>query len=434
VLTEPLIKTEGLFRVSARQQTVEILREAYDRGQKFIVWSEGDRHVSFPHFKEGHGDVSVDPEDLAIVDGYDVHTAAALIKLWYKELREPIFPQSSYQALDSYYGKPDTILDVAVLLGILDPGVEYSPVQEIARKILVTHLLPLLSLVSSYSETNKMTPSNLAVCFAPILLYGPDPLADVKIMAIIRRLLTAMIEHWATDLAPALGSTEAVFRQTLQLPEKPEDREDPLEEVLNPSSESNHQQISGITLLDNDNNVVSLSGADHLQHDNDGNKEGAGPTSPALPPRPQRAATVATASIASTSSIAETDITDHNTITAAVAAPTAAPIFRKPAPPLNTPPRYSSLQPSEQAAAALDRIFHNRRDRPTGTVEINDSPIEASGSGRGRASFDTLPLYEETSGPQSPESHSSPGQSAEADRSVSGMTIPRKPVAKGEKG
>jgi Rho GTPase-activating protein 1 len=36
------IKTSGIFRINARAQTVEILRESYDRGQKFIVWKENN--------------------------------------------------------------------------------------------------------------------------------------------------------------------------------------------------------------------------------------------------------------------------------------------------------------------------------------------------------------------------------------------------------
>ena len=395
VLIEPMIMTEGLFRVSARQQTVEVLREAYDRGQKYIVWSEGSSVLAYPHHKEGYGDVAIDPEDLDHIEGYDVHTAAALIKLWYKELREPLFPQSSYQALEKIYGDPQVSFDKTMLLRILDPGVEYSPLRETSRQILIRHLLPLLSYVSSLSETNKMNASNLAVCFAPSLLCGPDPLEDMKILPIIRRILTAMIEHWDEALAPALIYTQSTFTDTLKIPEKIEDREDPLEERrAGPES----YQESGITLMDNDNNRPSSSSSEDPS-DNDTIR-------PPLPPRPQRAVTITPAGIQLENSTVQ----------------------RKPAPPLHTPPRYSSLVPSEQATAALAGV-QRARTQPTGTVEVLDEEAENPGEREdvvppSRPSIDTLPVYEE----QSPQERAG-ARDENPDR---GMSIPRKPVGEGK--
>lgn len=40
VLASPLITTEGIFRIPPHSVLTDILREAYDRGQKFIVWKE----------------------------------------------------------------------------------------------------------------------------------------------------------------------------------------------------------------------------------------------------------------------------------------------------------------------------------------------------------------------------------------------------------
>ena len=396
LMTGSVATTEGLFRVSARQQTVEVLKEAYDRGQKYIVWCEGSTVLACSHHKEGYGDVAIDPEELSDRDGYDVHTAAALIKLWYKELREPIFPQSSYQALEKIYGDPQTTFGKTMLLRILDPGVEYSPLPELPREILKRHLLPLLSNVSSDSEGNKMTASNLAVCFAPILLCGPDPLEDMKILPIIRRLLTAMIEHWEADLAPALGYTHPIFTASLRTPREIEDREDPLDEAR-PIPDTN--QVSGITLLDNDNSRPSSSSS--------GDPSADDILRPPLPPRPRRAVTITAAGIQ----------VENSTI------------HRKPAPPLHTPPRYSSLVPSEQAMAALSGV-QRARTQPTGTVEVLDEEDESLDEREAsirpsRPSIDTLPAYEEHSAQQA-----AGGRDDEIiDRT---MSIPRKPVGEGK--
>ena len=81
VIIDPLIKTQGLFRINARAVEVGILKEAYDRAQKFIVWRDGATCQASPHSKVGLGLVWVD--ELEHTEGFGVHTAAGLIKQWY---------------------------------------------------------------------------------------------------------------------------------------------------------------------------------------------------------------------------------------------------------------------------------------------------------------------------------------------------------------
>ena len=270
VILDDNIKAEGIFRVNARAQTVEILREAYDRGQKFIVWKEGSKVLASGHYREGTGYVEV--EELDHIEGYELYVAASLIKLWYKELKEPIFPTSNYQALEKYYGDPDVPLEVHQLFTMLCVEDEWSPIgSKMSRQILKMHLLPLLSRVAAFQDQNQMSPDNLAVCFAPSLLCGLDPVEDLKMSHIVRRILVAMINHWESDLAPLIDTNLETFEDSLRMPQALEDREDPLEEAR--KKDLNTVQSVGITLLDND--------------DSDEETE----NQPALPPRP-RAATV----------------------------------------------------------------------------------------------------------------------------------------------
>ena len=437
ILLDSNIQTEGLFRVSARQQTVEVLREAYDRGQKFIIWHEGSTVLTFPHHQEGHGDVSISQTEAEQVEGYDVHTAAALIKLWYKELQEPIFPQSSYQALQKYFGDPQSPLEPSTLLQLLNPGVEYSILNESSRQILKLHLLPLLSLVTANAETNKMTPLNLSVCFAPILLCGPDPLEDVKILSIIRRLLAALIEHWSDSLAPALDTDTTRFLTLLQLPSSLSDREDPLDEPQSNPSSPHHESInpaqtSGITLLDNSNSTPQSPANDRRhRHTLSNSSSSTLPSSdsedesasrPPLPPRP-RAATLAISS-----PISATRSTPTFPTTTAVADNPSLALRRKPAPPLHTPPRYSTLisdhaprysaivsDPTAALARLSDpispdpsrRIPRSQTAGPTNTVEPDDDDdtdggvgvigakhAEATQNGEDAAGGEELPVYD----------------------------------------
>ena len=354
VILDDNIKAEGIFRVSARAQTVEILKEAYDRGQKFIVWKEGSTALASNHYREGIGHVRV--EELDHVEGYELHVAAGLIKLWYKELREPIFPQSNYQALEKYYGDPDVLLEVPQLFTMLIVDDEWSPIgSKTSRQILMMHLLPLLSRVAAFQDRNQMTPENLAVCFAPSLLCGPDPLEDLKMSDIVRRILVAMIMHWENDLAPLIITDSETLEDSLRMPEASEDREDPLEEAR--KKDLHAVQSVGITLLDNDNSDEDTE------------------TQPALPPRP-RAATVPEGRVEEPSplGIGLTNTTDpaqrdpSNGINslrrkpspldnallngmsridsgsfAEIDRPSAGPVRRKPAPALLPLPHYSSI-------------------------------------------------------------------------------------------
>lgn len=279
---------------------VNILAESYNRGQKFIVWRDGNSCLSHSHRKEGIGEVWVDEMDQ--IEGYDVHAAAGIIKQWYKELRDPVFPQICYTALERFYGslqnEADGPLTVQQLIDILSDNENWSPISKTAKKILTMHLLPLLSRVSDFQDWNQMTAYNLAVCFSPCLLRGPDPLEDVKVANIVRGILTAMIQHWKDDLAPLFDMSHMKFEDSLRLPDAVEDREDPVQEIAERRA-SVEDQTSGITLVDNEDSDEEVE------------------PKPPLPPRP---------------AVSPTD----------TALPSStAPVRRKPAPPTHQLPTYS---------------------------------------------------------------------------------------------
>ncbi|KAL8937801.1 MAG: hypothetical protein Q9211_003496 [Gyalolechia sp. 1 TL-2023] len=393
LLMDECVKTEGVFRVNAKAVMVEALREMYETGQQFVVWKERDTVLCFPHWREGEGDVGV--EELEEKDGFDVHAAAGLVKMWYGELRDPIFPQSCYQALEKFYGNKEAQLEPEQLLEMLRPDAEWTILGSTARRILRMHLLPLLSKVADFGDWNKMTASSLAVCFAPALLRGPDIEEDLKKMAILRRLLEAMITNWKDHLAPALETDYGKFEDGLRLPEAISDREDPLQEDDYVTSPTREAQMSGITLMDND---ASASDPQHEGEDDDDDEPPPLPLRPrtfsaveeprpSLPPR-HRSSTIA-------------DIPGSS--------PTCSPpngsegqVKRKAAPLVEPLPRYSMVVgPSHQAPATLEHIpFYN-------TVE---EPIEEA---QELITDPDLPRYHDVM-PDSPHR----------------MTIPRKPVPK----
>jgi Rho GTPase-activating protein 1 len=103
LLLEQNIVAEGLFRVPPHAKLKECLKEAYDRGQKYIVWKDNGVALELPEYPRAeHQDeiiAELDPRD-----AYSVYMAAGLIKSWYADLRQPIFPQGCYHDLKRLYG------------------------------------------------------------------------------------------------------------------------------------------------------------------------------------------------------------------------------------------------------------------------------------------------------------------------------------------
>ncbi|KAF1960316.1 hypothetical protein CC80DRAFT_404915 [Byssothecium circinans] len=297
LLMENNVKSEGLFRVPPHARLRDVLKEAYDRGQKYVVWKDNGETLPLPPYPHAEHQNEIIAE-LDPKDAYSVYMAAALIKLWYASLRQAIFTPASYRDLKRLYGNPDDLPGLERLTELLSPTSEWSLLPPVSREILIKHMLPLMSVVAAHQEQNKMSPENLAVCIAPALLHGPDQLEDAKMSSIVRRIMTEAIDLWSQGLRESCGQTEAAFNEALELPQDEADWEDPLdikrgEEVRKSWDE---YQSTGIIMQDNE--------------------EPASIQPPTLPPR------VVTA----------TGRSSGDSVTK-----------RKPAPPLAMPPRYSTI-------------------------------------------------------------------------------------------
>ncbi|KAF2471618.1 uncharacterized protein BDR25DRAFT_303122 [Lindgomyces ingoldianus] len=303
VLMEQNIVAEGLFRVPPHAKLKEILKEAYDRGQKFIVWKDNGATLAIPGYTRAeHLDEIIAEIDQR--DAYGVLMAAGIIKSWYADLRQPIFPQASYRDLKRFFNDPDDVPDLERLKDLISPSSEWSFLPVVSREIVTRHLLPLLDAVASQQARNKMTPENLAVCFAPALLCGPDQLEDAKMSSIVRRILAIAVEAWSVGLRDECGVDAISFEQDLRLPVDSNDWEDPLEgRAYCPEMEVDDEdnQVTGIILQDNESSPREKP--------------------PPLPPRSTNSQPRSTSGRSS-----------HDSVTK-----------RKPAPPLMVPPRYSTI-------------------------------------------------------------------------------------------
>jgi Rho GTPase-activating protein 1 len=302
---EKNIVTEGLFRIPPHAKLKEVLKEAYDRGQKFIIWKDNGEYLRVPNYPRAEHQEEVIAE-LDPKDAYSVFMAASLIKAWYADLRQPLFPPASYRDLKRLYGDPDDLPDLQKLTDLISPSSDWSFLPTTSREILVRHLLPLLAAVSARHEENSMTAENLAVCFAPALLCGPDQLEDAKMSSIIRRVITEAVKCWSEGLREACSAGTRTFEEELPLPADESDWEDPLEgRKGRPGAEAeaeavDEHQITGIILQDNEAPLQQP---------------------PPLPPRSSKPQMRSASGPSSNEAVAR----------------------RKPAPPLQVPPRYSTI-------------------------------------------------------------------------------------------
>jgi Rho GTPase-activating protein 1 len=337
--------------VPAHAKLREVLKEAYDRSQKFIVWKDNGVTLELPRYPQAqHQDdiiAEIDPRD-----AYSVFMAAGLIKAWYSSLRQPIFPPPTYRELKRLYGDPEEVISLEKLTDLLAPSSEWSFLPVISREIMVRHLLPMLSAVAARQEENKMSATNLAVCFAPALLCGPDQLEDAKMSSIIRRIITEAVELWDSGLREACGVAASTFRDDLQLPPDEADWEDPVEgnKLRTDADADDENQITGIILQDN---------------------ESGRQIPPPLPPR----------SINSQQRSGSGPFSNE------------AVTRRKPAPPLQVPPRYSTIVPRSPSDLA---------DSPSSYTAVVD------GFGPPRMTAGDVPDEKKTGTDMAGKSHSPP--------------------------
>uniref|UniRef100_U3IEY8 Rho GTPase activating protein 24 n=1 Tax=Anas platyrhynchos platyrhynchos TaxID=8840 RepID=U3IEY8_ANAPP len=164
------LKEEGLFRLPGQANLVKELQDAFDCGEK-------------PSFDSNT----------------DVHTVASLLKLYLRELPEPVIP----------YAKYEDFLSCAKMLSKEEEttkGLYSLPIIESEGIIKI-----FLDEVQSYSGVNKMSVQNLATVFGPNILRPKveDPLTIMEGTVVVQQLMSVMIskheELFPKDADPEMG-------------------------------------------------------------------------------------------------------------------------------------------------------------------------------------------------------------------------------------
>ncbi|OON23543.1 RhoGAP domain protein, partial [Opisthorchis viverrini] len=180
--------TEGIFRKCGTQNQIQALAEAYD------VASPGP----ILHPKE-----------------HSVHIAAGLLKLYLRELPEPVVPFAFYDRLKSVGFKIQLGQDQEMVTDSIEmlPAPNYH---------LLQFLCQFLSEVAEHHEVNLMTVENLASIFAPNILRQEEGDLDVEISAapLINLTCTQFIRYhkqlFRLCIAPSSQFDNTLFGSTRQ--------------------------------------------------------------------------------------------------------------------------------------------------------------------------------------------------------------------------
>ncbi|XP_007178801.1 rho GTPase-activating protein 22 isoform X3 [Balaenoptera acutorostrata] len=152
---------EGLFRMPGQANLVRDLQDSFDCGEKPLFDSTTD-----------------------------VHTVASLLKLYLRELPEPVVPFARYE----------DFLSCAQLLtkdegeGTLELAKQVSSLPLVNYNLL-RYICKFLDEVQSHSDVNKMSVQNLATVFGPNILRPQieDPVTIMEGTSLVQHLMTVLI-------------------------------------------------------------------------------------------------------------------------------------------------------------------------------------------------------------------------------------------------
>ncbi|XP_071054634.1 SLIT-ROBO Rho GTPase-activating protein 1-like isoform X2 [Onthophagus taurus] len=152
---------QGIFRVSGSQVEINNFREAFEKGEDPLA---------------------------EMTDSSDINSVAGVLKLYLRELREPLFPIiyfERFMELAQLESKREFITKIRELIFRLP-----RPVVVVMR-----YLFAFLNHLSEFSDENMMDPYNLAICFGPTLVPVPDDKDQVQYQNQVNELIKNIIKY-----------------------------------------------------------------------------------------------------------------------------------------------------------------------------------------------------------------------------------------------
>ncbi|XP_077379220.1 unconventional myosin-IXb isoform X2 [Festucalex cinctus] len=184
--------------------------------------------------RELHQIMEMDPE-AANLENYPIHTITGLVKRWLRELPDPLMTFSLYSDFLHAVEFPERAERIRAVYQKVDelPLANYNTLER-----LIFHLVR----VAHEEDYNKMTPSSLAIVFAPCILRSPnsdDPLLGMKDVAktttCVEILISEQFRRYKEKLqniqeleyAEALAVNQLKLKRQNTIVEKPSELEIP---------------------------------------------------------------------------------------------------------------------------------------------------------------------------------------------------------------
>ncbi|XP_013412995.1 SLIT-ROBO Rho GTPase-activating protein 1 isoform X3 [Lingula anatina] len=152
---------QGVFRVSGSQLEINEFKAAFEKGEDPLI---------------------------EMTDNISINSVAGVLKLYFRELREPIFPTQMFDALIDCT-RIDNVKDSITRLREL--------ITQLPRPVFVVlrYLFSFLNHLSEFSDENMMDPYNLAICFGPTLLPVPGDKDPVTYQSYVNDLIKLILSH-----------------------------------------------------------------------------------------------------------------------------------------------------------------------------------------------------------------------------------------------
>uniref|UniRef100_A0A3Q1GTE7 Myosin IXb n=1 Tax=Acanthochromis polyacanthus TaxID=80966 RepID=A0A3Q1GTE7_9TELE len=116
--------------------------------------------------RELHQILETNPEG-ACLDNYPIHTISGLVKRWLRDLPDPLMTFSLYSDFLHAVELPEKAEKIRAVYKLIE---ELPPANYNTLERLIFHLVR----VAKEEDHNKMSPSSLAIVFAPCILRSPD--------------------------------------------------------------------------------------------------------------------------------------------------------------------------------------------------------------------------------------------------------------------
>jgi len=184
------IEEEGIFRVSGAQVDVRNIKKKFDQGKKVDL-----NQVKNPH------------------------TVAGVLKLWFRELPEPLLTYELYDSFLAAIRAPEVTQRIQYLRTVIDS-------LPIGNRAILMVLMQFLHLVMNKSQKNKMSSQNLAIVFAPNLIQPAEQsfekiLGDSDVVNdLIRSLITLYPQVVEGKPLPPQGAPPLVAKNPDLIPIK----------------------------------------------------------------------------------------------------------------------------------------------------------------------------------------------------------------------